>query len=168
MSFSLFARRCAAVSFAAAFAAPALAHITLEYQVANADSYYKANFKVGHGCGKSPMRQLVVQIPAGVRSPHPMPKPGWALEIAADGSRVSWTAKTKDDWLSAEHYDEFALQAKLPAKEGTLYWKVSQICEEGRNDWAEEPSAGKPAKDLKSPAAVLEILPISGAGGHKH
>ena len=43
---------------------PAAAHVTLEYQVANAGSYYKGTFKVGHGCGTSPVRQMVVTIPA--------------------------------------------------------------------------------------------------------
>ena len=47
-------------------ALPARAHITLEHQTAHAGSYYKANFKVGHGCGQSPIRQIIVQIPAGV------------------------------------------------------------------------------------------------------
>ena len=47
-----------------------------------------------------------------------MLKPGRALEVAADGSRVTWTAKTKYDWLLAIFYDEFALQSKLPAVGG--------------------------------------------------
>ncbi len=45
---------------------PAAAHVVLEYQVANAGSYYKATFKVGHGFGTSPVKQIVVTIPAGV------------------------------------------------------------------------------------------------------
>ena len=56
----------------------------LEYQVAPASSYYKASFKVGHGCGLSPIRQIVVNIPPGLHGPNPMPKPGWSLEIARE------------------------------------------------------------------------------------
>ncbi len=162
----------------------AQAHVTLEYQVAMAGSAYKATFKVGHGRGASPIRQIVVTIPPGVRGAKPMPKPGWAIAIereklaqpvtdhgrsvTEDVSRITWTAKTRDDYLQNAHYDEFGLQARLPAKPGPLYWPVSQVCEEGRTDWAELPQAGQKLSDLKAPAAYLEILPADGAGAHNH
>ncbi|MCZ8255281.1 MAG: YcnI family protein, partial [Polaromonas sp.] len=63
---------------------PAAAHVTLEYQVANAGSYYKGTFKVGHGCGSSPVKQIVVTIPAGVQGAKPMPKAGWTLEVSRE------------------------------------------------------------------------------------
>ena len=63
-----------------------------------------------------------------------MPKAGWALEvtreklaqprqdhgktITEDVSRISWTAKTPADYLQNDWYDEFVLQARLPAKAG--------------------------------------------------
>ena len=163
---------------------PASAHIVLEYQVAPAESYYKATFKLGHGCGASPVRQIIVTIPPGVQGPKPMPKPGWAIliereklatpykdhgrTITEEVSRITWTAKTRDDWVQNDWYDEFSLQARLPATEGTLYWKVSQVCEQGRVDWDETPGPGKTLKDLKSPAAALEILPAAGGGEHNH
>jgi len=156
----------------------AQAHITLEYQVAMAGSAYKATFRVGHGCGASPIRQIVVTIPLGVRGAKPMPKPGWTIEIGrepsaagggtAEVSRISWTAKTRDDYLQTAHYDEFVLQARLPAKPGPIYWPVSQVCEEGRTDWAELPQPGQKLSDLKAPAAYLDVLPADGAGAHNH
>ena len=153
------------------FSTPSAAHVVLEYQVANAGSYYKATFKVGHGCGASPVKQIVVTIPAGVEGAKPMPKAGWALDIAQDASsnvsRITWTAKTPADYLQSAWYDEFVLQAKLPEKEGALYWPVSQICEEGRVDWTQIPQAGQKLSDLKNPAAVLELMP-AGGGEHKH
>jgi uncharacterized protein YcnI len=164
------------IPIAAALAcAAAHAHVVLEYQVASAGASYKAAFKVGHGCGASPTRQVSVAIPAGVRGARPMPKPGWTLEVTReklaqpytdhgrsvteDVARVTWTAKTKED--------EFVLVARMPGKEGALYWPVSQVCEEGRNDWTEVPKPGQKLSDLKSPAALLEILPAAG-GGHQH
>ena len=158
------------------FSAPSTAHVVLEYQVANAGSYYKATFKVGHGCGASPVKQIVVTIPAGVQGAKPMPKAGWALDIAQDTtqdassnvSRITWTAKTPADYLQSAWYDEFVLQAKLPEKEGTLYWPVSQICEEGRVDWAQIPKPGQKLSDLKTPAAVLELMSTGGGGEHNH
>ena len=164
--------------------AGAAAHVVLEYQVAPAGSSYKATFKVTHGCGASPTRQMVLTIPAGVRGARPMPKPGWALEIVReklaqhftshgrtiteDVTRVTWTARSRDDMLASAHYDEFVLAAQLPAEPGTLWWPVQQVCEEGRADWTEVPRPGQKPADLKSPAAMLEILPAGPAAGHKH
>lgn len=156
----------------------AQAHVTLEYQVAPAGSSYKASFKVGHGCGASPTRQIVVDVPAGMRGARPMPKAGWTLDVqrgkpvagaaAEDVVRITWTAKTEQDMLSSAHYDEFVLVATAPQQAGTLYWPVRQICAEGRSDWVEIPQAGQPLSALKSPAAALEILPGAGAAGHQH
>ena len=164
-------------------ALPAAAHVTLEYQVANAGSYYKATFKVGHGCGVSPVKQILVSIPAGVQRAKPMPKAGWTLEVTREKlaqpladhgktitegvTRISWTAKTPADYLKNDWYDEFVLQAKLPSNAGTIYWPVSQICEEGKVDWTEVPKTGQKSGDLKNPAAALELMPAVG-GAHQH
>ena len=162
---------------------PAAAHITLEYQLANAGSYYKGTFKVGHGCGSSPVKQIVVTIPPGVQGAKPMPKAGWSIEVTReklvqpvsdhgktateDVSRISWSAKTPGDYLQNGWYDEFVLQARLPVKAGMLYWPVSQVCEEGKLDWAEVPKPGQKLSDLKNPAAALELMP-AGGDEHKH
>ena len=160
----------------ALFSASSTAHVVLEYQVANAGSTYKATFKVGHGCGMSAIKQIVVSIPAGVQSAKPMPKAGWSIEIAQDQnqtvtsnvSRITWTAKTPADYLQNAWFDEFVLQARLPAKPGMLYWPVSQICEDGRVDWTQIPQAGQKLSDLKTPAAALELMPAGGSSEHKH
>ena len=156
-----------ALATALAFvAAAASAHVTLEYPAAAAGGSYKATFKVGHGCGESATRQLVVELPAGVTGAHPMPKAGW--QLAVEPTRITWTAKSREDMLASAHYDEFVLVAKLPAEPGTLYWPVRQVCEQGRSDWVEVPRDGQKLSDLKSPAAPLEVLPGAGAGGHSH
>lgn len=168
---------------ALALAAPAQAHITLEYPTAHAGSTYKANFKVGHACGTSPIRQIVVQIPEGVRGAKPMPKPGWVLSIeraalarpyqdhgrtvSEDVVRIRWTARTEADQLRHEHYDEFALLARLPDQAGPLYWPVSQVCVTGRMDWTEVPAPGQRMDSLQFPAALLDLLPAAG-GAHSH
>ncbi|MFN4118654.1 YcnI family protein [Acidovorax sp.] len=175
---------CAFLISATAHFGTASAHVVLEYQVAPAGASYKATFKVGHGCGGSPTRQIAVDIPASMRGARPMPKPGWALEvqrekltqpytshgrsITEDVVRVTWTAKTAEDMLPNAHYDEFVLVAATPEQAGTVYWPVRQACAEGRNDWVELPKPGQKLSDLKSPAAALEILPGAGAGTHNH
>jgi uncharacterized protein YcnI len=111
-----------------------------------------------------------------------MRKPGWDLLIeraalpkpyqdhgrwvTQDVVRISWSAKTAADELPNTHYDEFALHAKLPEQAGPLYWSVSQICAQGRLDWSEVPGSGQSLRQLKAPAAVLDLLPAS--GGHSH
>src|SRR6476660_1333696 len=71
---------------------PVFAHVVLEYQVAPAATSYKATFKVGHGCAASPTRQVVVDIPAGMRGARPMPKPGWALDVQRDKLAQPYTS----------------------------------------------------------------------------
>lgn len=162
----------------------ALAHPVLEYQVAAAGQNYKATFKIGHGCGISPTRQIVVDIPAGVQGAKPMPKAGWRLEVnreklaqtyvshgrtvTEDVTRIRWTAQSPEDMLPSGHYDEFVLVGTLPDQPGALYWPVQQICEQGRQDWTEVPKPGQKLSDLKLPAALLEIMPSAGAAPHKH
>ena len=162
----------------------AQAHTVLEYPVATAGESYKATFKVGHGCGTSPTRQIVVDIPVGVQGAKPMPKAGWRLEVTRetllkpytshgrtvteDVTRISWTAKTAEDMLPNGHYDEFVLVGTMPDQAGMVYWPVQQLCEQGRMDWTEVPKAGQKMSDLKSPAAALELMPGAAAGAHKH
>ncbi len=168
---------------AATLGTQAAAHVVLEYQVAPAGASYRATFKVGHGCDGSPTRQVSVEIPPGVRGAKPMPKPGWALEvvreklaqpytshgrtISEDVARVTWTARSREDQLPHDHYDEFVLAVQTPAKAGTLYWPVRQLCEQGRLDWVEVPAPGQKRGVLKAPAAVLEVMP-SGGDSHSH
>jgi periplasmic copper chaperone A len=151
--------------------ASAHAHVTLENQSAPAASSYKAVFKVGHGCGTSPTRQLIVDIPAAMQSARPMLKPGWRIEVEKAGEkaiRVTWTARTTDDKLPDGFYDEFVLVTRTPSAAGPVYWPVVQVCDEGRNNWVEVPGPDQKLSDLKSPAALLEITPAASAAAHKH
>ncbi|WP_428422630.1 YcnI family protein [Methylibium sp.] len=166
------ARRLLGVGLAGA-SALAQAHITLETPEAEAGSHYKAVLRVSHGCDGSAVKALIVKLPPGVQGAKPMPKPGWRIDIersplatpyashgrriTEDVSQVRWSGGPLPD----AHYDEFVLTARLPQTPGRLYWQVSQICEQGRIDWAEVPAAGQSPHELKSPAAVLDVLPAA-------
>jgi uncharacterized protein YcnI len=171
--------RCFAIA-ALLCADTASAHVVLETQKAEAGGYYKAVFRITHGCDGEPIRQIVVNIPEGVQGAKPMVKPGWTIEIdraaltkpytalhgrgvAEEVRQVRWTGGP----LANEHYDEFVLMARLPETPGTLYWKVSQVCEKGRIDWDEIPAPGKKASDYKSPAVRMELTPRA-HDGHQH
>ena len=158
----------------------AQAHIVLETRQAEAGSYYKAVFRVGHGCDGSAIKEITVRIPEGVQGAKPMPKADWQLTVekavlaqpyrshgktvSEDIALVRWTGgPLPDAW-----YDEFVLFAKLPEQAGKLYWKVSQVCETGRIDWVDVPTESGKLTDSKTPAALLEIVPIPGANLHQH
>lgn len=132
----------------------ARAHVVLDQSQAQAGSNFKAVLRVGHGCGDSAVVELVLQIPPGVRSARPMAKPGWLIEQSRDAAtkavtQIRWTGGR----LDAAQFDDFALLVGLPEQAGPLTFKVTQVCESGRADWA----------------PVLDVLPASApAAAHKH
>jgi periplasmic copper chaperone A len=164
-------------------ATTSLAHVVLADSAALAGTSYRATFRVGHGCEGSPITALRVTLPAGFQGAKPMPKAGWLLSIKKaklaqpydnhgktitdDVSEITWTAASKEHWLSDAHYDEFVLRGGLPAAVDPLWFKVLQTCEHGSIDWAEVPVSGTRTQGLKFPAALLEIIE-SGPAGHQH
>lgn len=147
------------------------AHATLEVRQAPANSYYKAVLRTPHGCSGSPTIAVRLQIPEGVMGAKPQPKPGWELETVTeelaepitDGhgntitSRVSEIHWTGGRLLDA-HYDEFAVQVRLPDTPGeTLYFAAIQECEEGVDRWVEIPAEGQSARDLDYPAPSVTL-----------
>jgi uncharacterized protein YcnI len=159
-------RVAAPAAFLLAAGAPAAAHITLETAEAPAGSYYKAVFRVSHGCKGSPTTAIRVHIPAGAASVKPQPKPGWQVEIVRGEphgghgrgtavSEVVWTGRLLD-----EHYDEFVLRMKLPDTPGAaLLFPVIQTCEQGEQRWVERAEPGKPAGHDKMTAPLLRLTP---------
>ncbi|WP_432723038.1 YcnI family protein [Jeongeupia wiesaeckerbachi] len=157
----------------------AQAHIVLQQKYAPADSYYKAVFQVGHGCDGAATTAVTVRIPDGVKSAKPSPKPGWKLDIRSgklkqpyeshgktitEGvSEIRWSGGSLPD----AQFDEFAMQLKLPAEAGKLYFEVVQQCGKQKIEWTEVP-AGDDAAEPAHPAPVLELAPAAGAGHHHH
>ncbi|MGH6619672.1 MAG: YcnI family protein [Alphaproteobacteria bacterium] len=153
--------------------APAAAHITLETAAAPAGSYYKAVFRVGHGCKGSPTTAIRVRIPDGASGVKPQPKPGWQVATVKDEAHgegahaghgghagagvreVVWTGKLLD-----EHYDEFVIRLKLPDTPGAaLLFPVVQTCAKGEQRWVETAEPGKPAVHDRMIAPLLRLTP---------
>jgi len=170
---------------ALALATPLLgahAHVTLEQAQAPAGSMTKAVLRVGHGCNGSATHTVTVQLPAGFRGAKPVPKAGWALalqkaplaqpydshgrSITEDVTQISWTARSREAWLEDAYYDEFTVRGQLPSQPGPLWFKVTQLCEQGRWDWAEIPASGTSTQGLKAPAVPLEVLPATAPAPH--
>ncbi|CAG9182051.1 YcnI family copper-binding membrane protein [Cupriavidus pinatubonensis] len=161
--------------------AAASAHIVFEQKQAPAGSYYKGTLMVGHGCNGSATRAITVTIPEGVQGAHPQPKAGWQLEVkrASLAKPVQSHGKLMTDdvrtlrWfggtLADAHFDEFVMLMKLPEQGGKLYFPVLQECENGTTEWTQVPADGQTMRDLKSPAAELEVLaPAGHMQGHSH
>jgi len=155
-------------------ATTAFAHITLETSEGHVGGSYKAVFRVGHGCEGKPTNLVKLQIPEGVISAKPMPKPGWTIErtkgpyaksYAYFDSQVSEGVKEitwKGGSLADEDYDEFVvrffLTTDLPVGK-MLYFPVVQECPDGAAErWIEIPPEGKTADDLEYPAPGLMLL----------
>jgi uncharacterized protein YcnI len=159
---------------AAAVAAPASAHITLQGREATIGSPYKAVFVVPHGCAGSATVKIRVQIPEGVIDAKPMPKPGWNLEaikgkyaseydfhggkLSEGVTEVVWSGgKLPDDF-----YDEFVVNTFLTGalKPNTmLYFPVVQECEQGVSRWIDIPADPAHAHDSKWPAPGVKLIP---------
>lgn len=160
-------------------AVSAEAHVVLAEPAAPAGSYYRATFRVGHGCDGSATTAISVSIPDGVVGAKPMAKPGWTVETRTEKSTRAQAGKPaavevrEITWrggpLPDAHYDEFVAMMKLPATAGKRWFKITQTCEKGSTAWADVPEEGKSTRDLKTPAALLDVLPAAAAdGGHAH
>ena len=163
----------AAIAFASA---PAFAHVTLEQGEAPVSGFYKAIFRVPHGCDGSATTKLTVHIPEGVISVKPMVKPGWTLEVKrgayaklysymhgakfTEGPKeIIWSGGKLPD----AYYDEFVLSTfisgELPSGD-MLYFPVVQECEKGEHRWIEIPT-GNAGEKLGDPAPGLKLQPAA-------
>jgi uncharacterized protein YcnI len=49
-----------------------------------------------------------------------------------------------------------------------LWFRVLQTCASGQLDWADVPAQGTSTRGMKTPAALLEVLPSGAAAAHAH
>jgi len=157
-------RRTLLVLAALTLPASASAHVALTQTTARAGAYHAAVFRVGHGCGEAATTAITVRLPDSIPLARPQPKPGWTISFGhepldpplSDHGRplterirtVTWTGE-----LAVNHFDEFALLAKLPAEAGELSFPVIQSCGETRVAW-DGADAAHPAPKLTLTAAT--------------
>ncbi|MBB3949299.1 copper chaperone PCu(A)C [Aureimonas jatrophae] len=165
---------------------PALAHAhaVLTEGEATAGRAFKATVGIGHGCDGAPTDTLAVELPPGFLSAHPMPKPGWQIDVREGdydrtytlyGETVSrgpveirWTGGSLDD----RFYDEFTVRGVFDAQAvgDAVPFKVTQGCGTQSVAWTEVAASGADAHALEHPAPtvrVFEAAPAAG-GGHAH
>lgn len=169
-----FARHLAAPLSAALLATaalPAAAHITLVTKSAPVGSYYKATFRVPHGCAGSDTVAIKIRIPEGVVDVKPQPKPGWTLTLQRGSypAPVKMLGATVDQgvrevsWSGGDlpdaYFDEFSFIAYLApslAAGSTLYFPLVQECKQGAERWI---ATG--GHDAANPAPALKLLPAA-------
>ena len=152
---------------------PAFAHVVAAPDTARAGSYAAVAFRVGHACSAGDTTLKVrIEIPPGVVSARPQPKPGWTYEIEREPGadpKAAPSAVTFLGRLPDEAFDDFSLLMKLPAAAETLVFPVIQTCENGESQWTEIPSSDARGERLSRPAATLRLIPADAASAaHKH
>lgn len=151
------------------------AHVVFADREAQAGGYYAGFLRIAHGCGASPTRSVRVEIPESVISARPQPKPGWTLAVerqplkpAVTGeggalvtervSAITWTGE-----LPADQFDQFGIMMKLPATAGPLFFRTTQRCASGSNDWVNIPvsPAAWHMTAMPAPMLMLRAAPAS-------
>jgi periplasmic copper chaperone A len=173
-----------AIAFISLFGSnSAWSHITLEPAKVFTGDIHKTILRVGRACSANgSTTALTVRIPDGMINPKPMPKSGWSLTVkkidleqplvlmgrtmTQAAQEVTWTATSKEAAIHDDHYEEFVVRGRLPAKAGVLWWKSIQSCGDIKMEWAETPTEGISTVGLKSPASPLEVLPRPDASAH--
>lgn len=141
-------------------ASPAVAHVVVAPNKAEAGSYFAGAFRVGHGCQGQATTQVRIQLPPELASARPRPVPGWKHTIEwKDGAPVAITWKGK---LPDEEFQEFEILMKLPAKAGVLWFPTVQTCGKASSNWT---VVGDPSSP--TPAPRLEVVPAQG-GANAH
>lgn len=142
---------------ALAWAGAACAHVSVQPPAATAGGYQVLRFGVGHGCAGKATTAVRIDIPAGVASANPQPKPGWTLGVdhAGDGrvTAITWRGE-----LPADQFDEFLIHAKLPAAAGRLAFPAIQSCGTDTARW-DDGAEGHPAPALTLTSAAESTAP---------
>jgi len=160
-------RRLALAAAVLAPAAAASAHVSLQPATAVAGGYQVLRFGLGHGCEGQATTSLRVEIPAGMVTARPQPKPGWTLTIEhPPGKSDAVSAVVWRGGLPPEQFDEFLVLAKLPAADGPLAFPAIQTCGATVVRWTE--TAGPGAARPQHPAPGLVLVPATPSPDVRH
>lgn len=159
----------------------ASAHVTIDPDTTDAESYALLTLSVPHGCSGADTTEVAISIPEEFNSVSPTVNPNWDVEIIEetldepidDGhggeltERVSEIVYTAHEPLPDEIRDAFVLSAQLPDAAGdTLRFPVVQTCTEGEDAWIEVPAEGEDGHDLEFPAPSFEVTAAGEEDSH--
>jgi uncharacterized protein YcnI len=160
---------------------PSEAHIGLSVGEAQIGSTFLLGLGIGHGCEGQPTIAVRLQIPAGVISVQPIPKPGWDIDMVTGGyaapqmqgdtpvaegvTEVHWTGGN----LPSAFYDQFFIRVRIAndVEPGTMIWfPVIQECTEDVHRWITVPVEGQPEPEEPTPGLRVIEATEMGGGGH--
>lgn len=157
------------------------AHVSLEQSEANAGSFYKATFRLPHGCEDQATTRLKVDLPEGFIAAQPQAKTGWNIETTTGDYTSSYKVHGKDVssgtkriiWsdgnLPSDFYDEFVVVGQLAPfhQDTTLSFPIKQYCgNELSISWDQVAQDGQNPHDLAHPAPQLYVLAAPAADGN--
>jgi uncharacterized protein YcnI len=157
-------------------ASAAQAHVSASPKEAQAGAYQVVRFGVGHACaGADATTAVRLEMPDGLPSARPQPKPGWTLSIErGTGGPESVKAIVWRGRLPADQFEEFVVMMRLPDRPGPLFIPAIQTCGDIETRWTEIPpmdAAPRPER----PAPAIRLLPRESAApgpaapaGHQH
>jgi len=146
----------------------AAAHVVAAPDTAKAGSYSVIAFRVGHACSAGDVTSRIrIEIPAGVASARPQPKPGWRYTIERPDPKAPPKAIAFEGRLQDDEFDDFAILMKLPNQDASggdrLVFPVIQTCERGESQWTEVASPEAPNAKLNRPAPAVTLIPAEAA-----
>lgn len=159
----------------------AQAHSTLDQTEAKAGTFYKATFRVPHGCDGKATTEFKIELPEGFISAQPQAKAGWSVETVKGDYAQSYKVHGKDVTsgvrqvhfsggnLPSDFYDEFTVVGQLAKfdHDTTLSFPVTQICgSDASVAWTEIAKDGQNPHDLAHPAPQLRVVAASGEDNH--
>ncbi|WP_273791981.1 DUF1775 domain-containing protein [Brucella anthropi] len=155
-----------------ASAGMANAHSSLGQSEAKAGSFYKATFRIPHGCDGKATTEVKIELPEGFISAQPQVKAGWKIETVKGDYAQSYKVHGKDVTsgirevrftdgdLPGDFYDEFTVVGQLAKfdKDTTLAFPVTQLCgSDASVAWTDIPKDGQNPHDLAHPAPQLLV-----------
>lgn len=145
----------------------AFAHVGVDPDTTDAESYAVLTFDVPHGCEESPTTEVAIEFPDDkVGPPTPTVNPNWDIHSSDEDengpAEIVYTAKTP---LDAHQRDTFEISVFiLPETEGTdLVFPVTQTCEDDEIMWDETPEDGEDYDDLDLPAPMFTVTEAGAA-----
>ena len=158
--------------FAAAVlaASPSAAHVSVQPTTAAGGSYQVFRFGLGHGCDAKATTALRIEIPAGVATARPQPKPGWTLRIERPpGQADAVSAITWRGALPPDQFEEFVVLTKLPPGDGSpLPFPATQSCGTTQVRWVEVTRPGAARSEHPAPTVTLVPAAPPPEGAHEH